>query len=195
MKKIAKVLIKIVIAVILIAILFFISTTLLMWWQLTPVTNVFKYEKVKSSRWHRPDLIHHFPKAIPSNAQNPQFYFRAGFLQGGATIELRLQMPENFVEDVYTTYRPKAKIVFNGAEELDRGAENPNMLPKWHFYTSPQIKGETTEVIPLLPSDFEILLLSSHPYRKAPVSWNHGDCSGISISRKRNEIIYWAEDW
>ena len=166
-----------------------------MWWQLTPVTNISKYEKVKSNRWLRPDLIQHFPKAIPSNAQDTQFYFRAGFLQGGATIELRLQMPESFVEDVYTTYRPKAKLVFNGAEELDRRAEDPNMLPKFHFYTSPQLKGETTKVIPLLPSDFEIFLLSSKPYRKDPVSWNHGDCSGISISRKRNEIIYWAEDW
>ncbi len=195
MNKIAKVLIKIVIAVILIAILFLLSTTLLMWWQLTPVTNVSKYDKVISNRWHRPDLIQHFPKEIPSNAQNPQFYFRAGFLQGGATIELKLQMPESLVEEIYETYRPKAKFLFNGAEELDRGAENSNMLPKWHFYTSPQIQAERTESLPLLPSDFEVLLLSSQPYKIDPVSWNHGECSGLSISRKRNEIIYWAEDW
>jgi hypothetical protein len=69
------------------------------------------------------------------------------------------------------------------------------MLPKWHFYTwSPQ-RNETQDTAPLLPQDFEIILLSSKPYKSNPTDWNHGESAGISISKKRNEIIYWAEDW
>jgi len=98
-------------------------------------------------------------------------------------------MPAEFVEEVYATYMLKAKSVFNGAQKLPRGANNPNILPKGSFLTFPPEHNETPGVPPLLPQDFEILLLSSYPYKSNPTDWNHGDSSGISISKKRNEII------
>lgn len=176
-------------------ILFFVFNAALMMWQLTPIVAASKYQHVKTLRWHQQRLVEHFPEEIPPNARGARFYYRAGFLQGGSTIELRVQMPAEFVEQVWATYRPKAKSVFNGAEELDRGAGNPDMLPKWSFVTFPPDRGQTSGVPTILPEDFEILLLSSHPYKSNPVSWNHGESSGISISLKRREVIYWAEDW
>jgi hypothetical protein len=178
-----------------IVIVFYIFDATLMLWQLTPITTTSKYNNVMTLRWHDQDLIQHFPEQILPNAGNPRFYYRAGFLQGGSSIELRVQMPANFVEEVLTTYRPQAKSIFNGAEKLERGADNSDMLPKWSFVTFPPDENETLGTHTLLPKDFEILLLSSEPYTSNPTDWNHGKATGISISRQRGEIIYWAEDW
>ena len=191
MKKVAKILGLLAATVIL----FFLFDIALMLWQLTPIFAVSQYENVKRLRWHRKDLVGHFPETIPSTARNQKFYYRAGFLQGGATIELRLQMPREFVEKIYSTYMLQAKSIFNGAQELPSGSNNPNILPKSLFFTFPPEQNETQGVPPLLPQDFEIILLSSHAYKSNPTDWNHGESSGISISKKRSEIIYWAEDW
>ena len=176
-------------------ILFILFDIALMSWQLTTISAVSKYENVKRLRWYRQDLVEHFPETIPSKARYPKFYYRAGFLQGGASIELRLRMPAEFVEEVHATYLRQAKSIFNGAEKLPSGAIDPNKLPKGRFFTFPPDQNETPGVPPLLPQDFEILLLSSHPYKSNSTDWNHGESSGISISKKRSEIIYWAEDW
>lgn len=176
-------------------VVFILFDIALMMWQLTPISSVSKYENVKKLRWHREALVEHFPETISSRARNPKFYYRAGFLQGGASIELRLQMPAEFIEAARATYTPRAKFIFAGAENLPSGTNNPDILPKWRFFTIPPEQNETPGVPPLLPPDFEILLLSSYPYKSNPTDWNHGESSGISISKKRNEIIYWAEDW
>ena len=178
-----------------IVIFFYIFDAVLMLWQLTPITTTSKYNNVMTLRWHDQHLVQHFPEQIPPDAGNPRFYYRAGFLQGGSSIELRVQMPTDFVEEVLTTYRPQAKSIFNEAEKLERGADNPDILPKWNFVTFPPDENETPGTHTLLPKDFEILLLSSEPYKSDPTDWNHGKASGISISRQRREIIYWAEDW
>jgi hypothetical protein len=178
-----------------IVIFFYIFDAALMLWQLTPITTASKYNNVMTLRWHDQSLIEHFPGKIPSDAKNTRFYYRAGFLQGGSSIELRVKMPTNFVEEVLATYKQKAKAVFNGAEKLDRGTSNPDMLPKWSFITYPPDENETPGTYSLLPKDFKILLLSSEPYKSNPTDWNHGKATGISISRQRREIIYWAEDW
>lgn len=176
-------------------IFFFIFDAAVMLWQLTPITTPSKYQNVIALRWHDQRLIEHFPEKIPPNAGNPRFYYQAGFLQGGSSIELRVQMPDNFVEKVYAIYRPQAKATFNGAVKLEGGANNPDRLLKESFVTFPQDEYDTPGALPLLPQDFEILLLSSEPYMSNPTDWNHGQASGISISRHRREIIYWAEDW
>jgi hypothetical protein len=117
MKKVAQIF-SLLIATVILFILFDIA---LMMWQLTPVSAVPKYENVKCLRWHRKDLVEHFPETIPSRARDPKFYCRAGFLQGGASIELQLHMPAKFVEDIYETYIAQARSIFNGAEKLPSG--------------------------------------------------------------------------
>lgn len=176
-------------------VLFVLFEFALIFWQLAHITDVSKYENVKKLRWLREDLIEHFPETIPATAQNPKLHYNGGFLQGGAVIELRLQMPAESIEEIYSTYIRQAKAIYKGVEELSRDADNLNMLPKWHFYTWPPQRNETRDTAPLLPQDFEIFLLSTKPSKSNPTDWNHGESAGISISKKRNEIIYWAEDW
>ena len=171
-------------------VLFIVFDALLMAWQLTPITAVSKYRHVKNLRWHRQDLVGHFSEEIPPEAKNAVFYYRAGFLQGGSSIELRIHMPEEFVEEVFATYQPQAKSIFGGAERTEKEPDGPDGPPKATFFTFPLDQQQTPREGPLLPQDFETLLLSPHPYH-----WNHGEASGISISRKGGEIIYWAEDW
>ncbi len=86
-----------------IVIFYYIFDAALMLWQLTPITTASKYQNVMTLRWHDQHLIEHFPGKIPSDAENTRFYYRAGFLQGGSSIELRVKMPTNFVEEVLAT--------------------------------------------------------------------------------------------
>ena len=172
------------------AVLFVLFEFALVFWQLAHITDIAKYENVKTLRWLRQDLIQHFPETIPETAQNPKLHYNGGFMQGGAAIELRLKMPAESIEEIYSTYTRQARAIYKDVEALSRDADNLNTLPKSHFYTWPPQRNGTHDAAPLLPADFEIILLSSKP-----IDWNHGESAGISISRKRNEIIYWAEDW
>ena len=176
-------------------VLFVLFESALVFWQLAHITDVSQYQNVKTLRWLREDLIEHFPETIPATAQNPVLHYNGGFLQGAAVIELRMQMPAESIEKMYSTYMRQAKAIYTGAEQLSRDADDLNRLPKWKFYTWPPQRYETQEAVLLLPQDFEIILLSSNPSQSNPTDWNHGESAGISISKKRNEIIYWAEDW
>jgi hypothetical protein len=178
-----------------IMIFFFLFDATFILWQITPITNISKYQNIKTLRWYDQTLIEHFPEKISSNARSPRFYYRAGFMQSGSTIELRVQMPVKDLEEVYARYRPQAKAVFNGADKHGQRGDNQQILPKWYFMTFPTDENENLGTHSLLPIDFEILLLSAHPYKLNPMDWNHGQSSGIGISRHRREIIYWAEVW
>ena len=178
-----------------IIIFFFVFDATLMLWQLTPITRISKYRNVTTLRWRDQSLIRHFPEEIALNAGAPKFYYRAGLLQGGSTIELRVQMPIKDVEEVYAVFRPQAKAVFNGTDKHGQQNDKQQGLPKWNFMTFPTDENETLGTHSLLPKDFEVLLLSAQPYESNPMNWNHGRSSGISISRHRREIIYWAEVW
>jgi len=145
-------------------ILFIVFDALLMAWQLTPITAVSKYRHVKGLRWHRQDLVGHFPEKIPPDAKNAVFYYRAGFLQGGSSIELRVHMPEEFVEEVCSTYEPQAKFIFRGAERTEKEPDDPDGPPKATFFTFPLDQHETPREGILLPQDKGLCqaLVSSH---------------------------------
>lgn len=48
-----------------------------------------------------------------------------------------------------------------------------NTFPKDEFSSS-------NNVVALLPSDFDMTLLSSRPYKTNPINWNHGDAAGVA---------------
>ena len=47
----------------------------------------------------------------------------------------------------------------------------------------------------ILPDDYEIMAIHKQPTLKIANSatWYRGDYYGVTISKQRNEIIYWAE--
>lgn len=165
------------------------------WWSVDSVSNPVDYEHVLKKRWKNAKLVYHFPSQIPAYADAVKFHYQDGFLQGGATIELRYQTSSQFVEPLLKQYRCAAKTIVRGDNEWANADVDIDMLPKWIFHTVERHEIPEDKPFALLPADFEILLLFSCPYRIDPVSWNHGESSGISVSRLRNEVIFWADDW
>jgi hypothetical protein len=159
----------------------------LMMWQVTPISDVTQYENVIGLRWLRPDLIKHFPKTIPSNAWNPAFFYRAGFWQGGASIELKLQMPAQFMDETSTAYRSKANFRFWEPDRTMTGANKAGRVP----YLSRIDKSKKSYESPDSAEKFETFVLSECP----PVSLNHGERAGLYIDSINNVITYRAEDW
>lgn len=172
-------------------ILFFLFNFALMTWQLTPISDVSKYENVKRLRWHRKDLLEHFPETIPSRIQDPRFFYRAGFLQGGASIELRMELPQREFDTIVKKNRAKAKFILNhlGKAKSGKFTGEVHFAPKSGFYTVYRAELTDEYQIGPLPDDFETFCLHIEGH------FNHGESSGISVSKERREIIYWAEDW
>jgi len=64
-------------------------------------------------------------------------------------------------------------------------------MPTTCFFTSDDGQRE-------FPKDYEIMIFDKvfkDEDRPKGFYWNHGYCHGVAISRKRNEIVYWAECW
>ncbi len=163
-----------------------------MWWQIQPVDRPSAYERVLTKRWHDPTLVAHFPPQIPAQARAVKFHYQQGFLQGGSSIELRYQAPPDHVKQVIEKYKPVARLVVRND---DMHNQNIDMLHKRYFRTVDKSEITATPLIVWLPAGFEIIALISRPYVTDPISWNHGQSAGISVSVARNELIFWAEDW
>jgi len=185
---------KVVVKAVAVVVILIVALNLYTLWSIRPITSISAYEKVLNKRWHT-RLVKHFPKTIPPKAEKQIFFYRPGYIQGGSTIELRMRMPSEFIEREIIEGRKKAKLILRGDQESVGNDDPVSMICKSQFMTFPKEEFQSENQLALLPGDFEILLLSSRPYETDPISWNHGDCSGISVSRKRNEVIYWAEDW
>jgi hypothetical protein len=164
-------------------------------WSIIPTTSVSSYNSVMSGKWTRADLVRHFPKSIPANAKGTQFFYRPGYLQGGSSIELRIAMPPKFIKAEIDKFEKSPKLVIHGAIGAKMVKAKIGELQKGMFYTYTREEISTNDLGILLPQDFDNYLLRSKPYKTKPISWNHGESAGVSISSKRNEIIYWAEDW
>ena len=163
----------------------------LMMWQLTPIADVTQYENVINLRWLRPDLIQHFPKTIPSDAKNQAFFYRAGFWQGGASIELKLQMPAQFIEETSAAYRSKTNSrVIDSGDSINE-TNTTRELPYESRITKSKKPDESLDA----SEKSETFIISERPYRTDPISWNHGERAGLYIDRRHNQITYWAEDW
>ncbi len=185
MRAIGEALVMLVITVFM----FMIFSVFLMNWQTLMISSASQYENVLEHRWHRSDLIEHFPKSIPTAAREVRFHFNAAFLQGGSSIELRARLPAEVIEGIERTYRPRAKGVFDAAGDPVGSDQEALLLPKLGFRTVPPQMSLDPPRATALPADFETLLLWS----SEPVNLNHPHAGGISISRQRGEVVYWAE--
>jgi hypothetical protein len=158
---------------------------------IAPVTSVESYEKILNERWRSEEaLVRHFPEHIPADAQDVRFFFRPAFLQGGAAIQLCCRLPENSISTLYDRFsQMKTKSFFGGGIN-----EHMNMkegMPTTSFYTSGSNRDE-------FPADYEIMIYDkvlTEEDRPPGHYWNHGRSHGVAISKKNNEIVYWAESW
>ena len=157
---------------------FAVCTLFYFFWQFrqaaTPVTDPARYEMVLE-RWkeYGEEYVRHFPRPIPKDASNVKFYFRPAFLQADAWMELRYQTSSQKINELYEIYKQPEAVLFSAESFI------------W-FYTF--TRGNTYEAH-RLSEDFGIFNLHKDPNKTG----EHDPRWGVAISKKENEIIYWAE--
>lgn len=152
----------------------------------TPITDAAEYLEVRDQIGDA-ELIRHFPTTVPDHATNVKFVYFGGFMQGGAYIQLRLQLPQDEIVKLSEEYHARAKYKFAGGDRIEH--ENaPNGVPTTYFHA-----GESDDRS--FPNNYQILVLDAQPGGTPDFEWNHGYSYGVVISMESSEIIYWAEDW
>jgi len=190
MKEKNKILIRLIILIIVIFLFaaFFVSRC---GFAIIPVTTKYAYKPILKFRWENRSLVEHFPSEIPEEAKNVKFYYRAGMMQGGTTIELRMQMPHKEFDAIIQQHRTVAMLILDHfGKPIETSPETKDSYElSLHFYTvSREEFGDEYHEGPL-PSGYIIFLL----HLKG--NWNHGKEAGIAVNQTRREIIYWAESW
>lgn len=152
----------------------------------TPDTDPGCYESVLQ-RYNYPERewIGHFPVRVPRNATSVHFYHLQAFLQGGMILQLRCVLPSEEIESLVTESFDKAKQVQETHGDY-LGFTGPKGLP------IPKLcAGEKGCVN--WPKGYKIAVFNAKD--RAHGSWNHGFSCGVAVNAKRNEVIYWAENW
>src|SRR4029434_7676625 len=150
-------------------------------------TRLTKYPALLAE-WRKQGLAKHFPDAIPSNATTVKLSHFPGFLQGGAWLQLRLTLPPGTVAKAYEDASKRAKQFYDGGDGNDRLDNDENAIPGPDFVTS-------DDKVESFPADYRIFIHYGRSPEDAGFKWNHGQSYGVVISRKRNEVIYFAINW
>lgn len=149
---------------------------------LKPVTDLSRYTEIKNE-WQA-DLVGHFPKQAPEGAV---FHFHPGFLQGGASLQLKVEVAAAEARRALELHSKQALAKAQGGNTNTHQNETKG-LPSTFFYTG-STKGEA------FPEDYTILILKAEAHGGEEAPWNHGESTGVAVSTQRNSIVYWAEDW
>jgi hypothetical protein len=153
-------------------------------WGISPVMTTASYGSILESG---KNLTSHFPREIPNSAKNVRLYYSPRFLQGGSHFEIRYETSPAELEALVKKYGAKALAVYDGSPDLFHYANETKGYPTAEF------RDESNTGQAPLPSDFKVMVLESKP--PADVSGNHDYSSGIAVSMKRLEVIYWADRW
>ena len=146
------------------------------------VTKVSKYKELRHELWHSPTLIAHFPDEIPDSAKDIRLSYFPGFLQGGAWFQVRMTLPEDTIGQLFEEFDSKKLKSFRGGGWSDH-ANSDGGVPATFFRTAePDYRDSSGDVAPGdFPEDFVVMVL--------------GTSHGVAISKPRNQIVYWADDW
>ena len=159
----------------------FFAAVIIAFTEETTVTDIRKYERVlRLTGYPENSVSRHFPYEIPRGAKNIVFSYNPPFLQGGENFNLKFETDTVSIKDYIDKFSQKAKWIGKASD----GEVKMNGVALASFNKF----GYTT-----LPEDFTIYLLVSKSYE--PNNWNHGELSLVAISKERNEIIFFAEDW
>ncbi|MHC4498716.1 MAG: DUF4190 domain-containing protein [Planctomycetota bacterium] len=147
------------------------------------ITKVSKYSKIRHAPWHKPELVAHFPEKLPDDAKDVSLSAFPGFLQGGAWFQVKMSLPQDRIDQLFHEFDLKKIKSFQGGGWSDH-ANSEGGVPTTFFRTGESDYGD-------FPDDFTIMVLGA----KDEGAWNHGSTYGVAISKLRNEIVYWADDW
>jgi hypothetical protein len=155
---------------------------------LEPTVAVEKYGQILTD-WKATGLVDHFPDSIPLQARNVHFSSFPGFLQGGAHVQLRIELPASEVKKLYDQATNLAKQYHDGGNSTTLINERADGL----YSTIPHtlVSGKY-----VFSEDYRVFIYDANPYQKGSGhDWNHGKSKGVVISLQRNEVIYYAENW
>ncbi len=139
--------------------------------------------------WSRSGLVIHFPSKIPPQAQKVRLAAYPGFLQAGAYIQLRMQLPSSEIKAIEDDLKKKTSHIYAGGGFFDHYNEDQkNNWPTTTFHTSDDPKHTTG-----FPSHYTLYALTAKDHSGG--AWNHGETTGAAVSSEDNEGIYWAESW
>jgi len=115
-------------------------------------------------------------------------------MQGGTTIELRMQIPEREFDSIVQKHHAMAKLILDhlGKDNVTKSQERLYFAQPLIFYTVPKAELTDEYQIGPLPAGYEIFVLH---LKKNESDWNHGKTAGIAVGQARKEIIYWASVW
>ena len=141
------------------------------------------------SEWKPLGLVDHFPDPLPPSASRIRFSSFPGFLQGGAWIQVRMELPEREVKNIFDDAAEHARQHHDGGNSMTLLNERPDGLCSASFHTSDSNESA-------FPADYRVFIFDAKPYRPGSESaWNHGTSKGIAVSLQRKEVVYWAERW
>jgi hypothetical protein len=135
--------------------------------------------------WTSSGLVSHFPNPLPSTATNVTLSAYPGFLQGGAWFQVRLTLPPADVAKAFDTASNTAKDFYDGGGVFESTNAKHGGLPGTSFHTS---GAQETD----FPADYRVFVYGAQDHGG---HWNHGNSYGIVVSKQRNEVIYFAENW
>lgn len=138
--------------------------------------------------WTPTGLIAHFPKPLPATASNVKISSFPGLLHGGGHFQVRMTLPAAEVSKVYDDASKTAKDFYDGGTKFTSVNSKTNGLPGTTFHTSDSQK--YTE----FPEDYRIFVFAAQTGGGIP-PWQSGTCYGVVVSKQRNEVIYYAENW
>lgn len=143
---------------------------------MNPITDVNSYRSVVSNS----KLLKVFPKEIPKDVEQTEFYYAPGFLQGGTNYSLYYIDKGITLEEFDSKYREKA--IWVGRKKDYK--EKMGLLAGEFAYTPAYLKNEDDFIIYVIEGDCD----------KSGYC-NHGFLLSTAFNPKTNEIIYRAEDW
>ena len=153
---------------------------------LSTQTDPKKYSSLLT-KWTPTGIVAHFPNPLPPAATNVKLSSFPGFLQGGAWFQVRLTLPAAEVSNAYDAAAKAAKDFYDGGSFFTSTNAKNGGLPGTSFHTS------DTEQQTDFPADYRIFVFAAQS--SGGNTWNHGQSHGVVVSKQRNEVIYYAENW
>ena len=167
-----------------------ISLTVVMFFQLihlmvdagtTSVTDIDKFERVLRLKNHGENMrISHFPKEIPVNTQNIEFFYSPAFLQGGEHMFLKYEISSQYIEQLAEEYSSIAQ--WSGPSD-NLTIQNYGIDDRSFYFIG----------YDQLPEGFTVYVLDSEPYKTG--DWNHGYSYGLAVSTSQGIVIYFSLTW
>ena len=148
------------------------------------ITDISRYSEVLSSTDEGSPVIAHFPKKIPSEANNVKFAYQPRIMQGAMFLELLMTLPESQINELQDEYGDLEQ--YHYSEEI--GLTD---IPEPILYLISDKSDENTG----FDQNFSIYLISAESAGKEPYIWNHGTMYGVGINNTTFQVIYWLQYW